>query len=295
MNLAHVARIVADALIEDIGPGDVTSTPIIAADTPLHGTFLCKADGVIAGLDVVAEVFRQVGSAERQTGSAERQLGIIFTPLVPDGTTVAPGDVVARVSGHGPGILIAERVALNFLQRMSGIATLTRRYVEAVAGTNAKILDTRKTVPGLRLLDKLAVTLGGGVNHRAGLYDMVLIKDNHIEAAGGITAAVERVRAGGCTLPIEVEVESLEQLDEALALGVDRVMLDNMSPDTMRQAVQRTAGRVELEASGGITLASVRAVAETGVDLISVGALTHSVQALDISLEIVLGEPEVER
>ena len=295
MNLAHVARIVADALIEDIGPGDVTSTPIIAADTPLHGTFLCKADGVIAGLDVVAEVFRQVGSAERQTGSAERQLGIIFTPLVPDGTTVAPGDVVARVSGHGPGILIAERVALNFLQRMSGIATLTRRYVEAVAGTNAKILDTRKTVPGLRLLDKLAVTLGGGVNHRAGLYDMVLIKDNHIEAAGGITAAVERVRAGGCTLPIEVEVESLEQLDEALALGVDRVMLDNMSPDTMRQAVQRTAGRVELEASGGITLASVRAVAETGVDLISVGALTHSVQALDISLEIVLGEPEAER
>ncbi len=295
MNLAHVARIVADALIEDIGPGDVTSTPIIAADTPLHGTFLCKADGVIAGLDVVAEVFRQVGSAERQTGSAERQLGIIFTPLVPDGTTVAPGDVVARVSGHGPGILIAERVALNFLQRMSGIATLTRRYVEAVAGTNAKILDTRKTVPGLRLLDKLAVTLGGGVNHRAGLYDMVLIKDNHIEAAGGITAAVERVRAGGCTLPIEVEVESLEQLDEALALGVDRVMLDNMSPDTMRQAVQRTAGRVELEASGGITLESVRAVAETGVDLISVGALTHSVQALDISLEIVLGEPEVER
>ncbi len=295
MNLAHVARIVADALIEDIGPGDVTSTPIIAADTPLHGTFLCKADGVIAGLDVVAEVFRQVGSAERQTGSAERQLGIIFTPLVPDGTTVAPGDVVARVSGHGPGILIAERVALNFLQRMSGIATLTRRYVEAVAGTNAKILDTRKTVPGLRLLDKLAVTLGGGVNHRTGLYDMVLIKDNHIEAAGGITAAVERVRAGGCTLPIEVEVESLEQLDEALALGVDRVMLDNMSPDTMRQAVQRTAGRVELEASGGITLESVRAVAETGVDLISVGALTHSVQALDISLEIVLGEPEVER
>ena len=295
MNLAHLARIVADALIEDIGQGDVTSTPIIAADTPLHGTFLCKAHGVIAGLDVVAEVFRQVGSAERQTGSAERQLGIIFTPLVPDGTTVAPGDVVARVSGHGPGILIAERVALNFLQRMSGIATLTRRYVEAVAGTNAKILDTRKTVPGLRLLDKLAVTLGGGVNHRTGLYDMVLIKDNHIEAAGGITAAVERVRAGGCTLPIEVEVESLEQLDEALALGVDRVMLDNMSPDTMRQAVQRTAGRVELEASGGITLASVRAVAETGVDLISVGALTHSVQALDISLEIVLGEPEVER
>jgi nicotinate-nucleotide pyrophosphorylase (carboxylating) len=296
LNLAHLARIVADALIEDIGQGDVTSTPIIAADTPLHGAFLCKAHGVIAGLGVVAEVFRQVGSAEGVGYDA--QLGtnaLVFTPLVPDGTPVAPGDVVARVSGHGPGILIAERVALNFLQRMSGIATLTRRYVDAVAGTNAKILDTRKTVPGLRLLDKLAVTLGGGVNHRTGLYDMVLIKDNHIEAAGGITAAVERVRAVGFALPIEVEVESLEQLDEALALGVDRVMLDNMDADTMRQAVQRTAGRVELEASGGITLASVRAVAETGVDLISVGALTHSVQALDISLEIVLGEPEAEQ
>jgi nicotinate-nucleotide pyrophosphorylase (carboxylating) len=298
LSLAHLARIVADALIEDIGQGDVTSTPIIAADTPLHGAFLCKADGVIAGLDVVAEVFRQVGSANNQPGSAERQLGmgtIVYTPLVPDGAAVAPGDIVSRVSGHGPGILIAERVALNFLQRMSGIATLTRRYVDAVAGTNAKILDTRKTVPGLRLLDKLAVTLGGGVNHRAGLYDMVLIKDNHIEAAGGITAAVERVRAGGCALPIEVEVESLAQLDEALALGVERIMLDNMTPDVMRQAVQRTAGRVELEASGGITLESVRAVAETGVDLISVGALTHSAPALDISLEIVLGEPEAER
>jgi nicotinate-nucleotide pyrophosphorylase (carboxylating) len=291
LSSAHLARIVADALIEDIGQGDVTSTPIIAADTPLHGTFLCKADGVIAGLGVVAEVFRQVGDG---TGSN----AIVYMPLVADGTTVAPGDVVARVSGYGPGILIAERVALNFLQRMSGIATLTRRYVDAVAGTGAKILDTRKTAPGLRILDKLAVTLGGGVNHRTGLYDMVLIKDNHIEAAGGITAAVERVRAGGCggcALPIEVEVESMEQLDEALALGVDRIMLDNMSPDTMRQAVQRAAGRVELEASGGITLASVRAVAKTGVDLISVGALTHSVQALDISLEIVLGEPEAER
>ena len=271
-----IRRIVAGALAEDIGAGDVTSVPIIPTSTRLRGEFLVKADGVIAGLAVAWQTFVEV---DRNT---------TFEQLVGEGAAVRKGDIVARVEGKGPGILIAERTALNFMQRMSGIATLTKRYVDAVAGTRARILDTRKTVPGLRVLDKMAVKLGGGANHRIGLYDMVLIKDNHIEAAGGITAAVKRVREQGGDLAIEVEVESLEQLDEALALGVDRIMLDNMSPETMREAVRRTADRVELEASGGINLDSVAAVAATGVDLISVGALTHSVSALDISLDITL-------
>ncbi len=273
---AEIQRIVRNALAEDIGTGDVTSVPIIAPTARLEGDFLVKARGVIAGLGIVGEVFAQVDPS------------IAYAPMVEDGTLASPGDIVARVAGAGPGILIAERTALNFLQRMSGIATLTKRYVDAVAGTRARILDTRKTVPGLRVLDKMAVKLGGGANHRIGLYDMVLIKDNHIEAAGGITAAVKRVREQGSDLAIEVEVESLEQLDEALALSVDRIMLDNMSLDTMREAVRSAAGRVELEASGGINLDTVAAVAATGVDLISVGALTHSVSALDVSLEIAL-------
>jgi len=185
-------------------------------------------------------------------------------------------------------MLTAERTALNFLQRMSGIATATARYAEEVKGTQARILDTRKTAPGLRAVDKLAVRLGGATNHRMGLYDMVLIKDNHIQAAGSITRAVQSVRQRSPHLPIEVEVETLQQLQEALSLDVDRIMLDNMSLDMMREAVRITAGRCELEASGGIHLQTVRAVAETGVDYISVGSLTHSVQALDISLEITL-------
>jgi len=276
----EIRRIIRNALAEDIGPGDVTSEAIIPPLTHLQGEFLVKEAGIIAGLEIVGEVFRQVDERIRHT------------PLVEDGSRVHPGDVVAQVEGDGPGILSAERVALNFLQRMSGIATMTRRYVDAVAGTKAKILDTRKTVPGLRVLDKLAVRLGGGTNHRFGLYDMVLIKDNHIEAAGSIKAAVERVRARVRDLAIEVEVESLEQLEEALALQVDRIMLDNMSLEEMREAVRRVAGRVELEASGGITLERVAAVASTGVDYISIGALTHSVNALDISLEIVLARQE---
>jgi nicotinate-nucleotide pyrophosphorylase (carboxylating) len=271
-----VKQIVYRALAEDIGPGDVTSKAIISPTTYLAGQFLAKAQGVVAGLEVVGEVFAQVDA------------NTSFIPLVADGTMVAAGTVVARVTGHGPGILIAERTALNFLQRMSGIATITQRYVEAVAGTRAKILDTRKTAPGLRVLDKLAVKLGGGNNHRFGLYDMVLIKDNHIEAAGSISAAVCRVREQATGLAIEVEVESLAQLDEALALGVERIMLDNMSPELMREAVRRTAGRAELEASGGINLGTIAVVAATGVDLISVGALTHSVTALDISLDVTL-------
>jgi len=194
---------------------------------------------------------------------------------------------VADVVGPGRAILAAERTALNFMQRMSGIATLTHRYVEAVAGTRAIILDTRKTAPGIRVLDKWAVRLGGGQNHRMGLYDMVLIKDNHIAACGGITAAVERVRAHNSqSLLIEVEVKNLHELREALALKVDRIMLDNMGLDDMREAVRIAAGRVPLEASGGVNLQTVAAIAATGVDYISAGELTHSVRALDISLEV---------
>ncbi len=271
----QIQAIVQRALAEDIGSGDVTSQWILPPEMRVRGCFLAKAQGVLAGLDVACQVFRQVD---------ER---IIFQARLKDGDLISKGDIVATVEGSAVGILTAERTALNFLQRMSGIATLTRRYVEAVAGTRAVILDTRKTAPGLRLLDKWAVRLGGGQNHRLGLYDMVLIKDNHIAAAGSITRAVERVRRRNrLGLAVEVEVKSLAELEEALALNVDRIMLDNMDLDEMRQAVEMTAGRVPLEASGNVTLENVAAIAATGVDYISVGALTHSVKALDISLEV---------
>jgi len=272
---ARCEEIVRRALEEDIGPGDVTTLWIVPPQTRLRGRFLVKKAGVVAGLPVAGLVFEWLDPEVR------------FRPLMKDGTAVRSGDVVAEVEGPGRAILSGERTALNFLQRMSGIATLTRRYVEAVAGTRAVILDTRKTAPGLRLLDKWAVRLGGGQNHRMGLYDMVLIKDNHIAAAGGITKAVEQVRRErGTGLEIEVEVKNLAELEEALTLGVERIMLDNMDLATMRQAVEIAAGWAKLEASGGVTLENVAAIAATGVDYISVGALTHSVKALDISLEI---------
>ncbi|NLT73357.1 MAG: carboxylating nicotinate-nucleotide diphosphorylase [Chloroflexi bacterium] len=274
---SEIREIVERALKEDVGSGDVTSVPIIRPATRLYGEFLAKESGVLAGIEVVREVFHQVDES------------ISFTPRLEDGQAFRAGDVLATVSGLGPSILIGERVALNFLQRMSGIASMTRQFVEAAAGTRARVLDTRKTMPGLRALDKLAVRLGGGTNHRTGLYDMVLIKDNHIEAAGSITAAVSRVREHGITLPIEVEIDSLEQLDEALAANVQRIMLDNMDCASMKIAVERVAGRVELEASGNITLERVSQVAATGVDYLSVGALTHSVRALDISLDLRMG------
>lgn len=264
------------ALAEDIGPGDVTSEWVLDPERQATGRFLVKEPGVIAGLEVVEEVFHQVDPTVR------------LRTLVVDGVPVVAGQVVAQVEGPAVSILSAERVALNFLQRMSGIATQARRFVQAVHGTQAIILDTRKTAPGLRVLDKMAVRLGGAHNHRLGLYDMVLIKDNHIAAAGSITAAVRRVRArNSAGLPVEVEVTSLDQLEEALAAGADRILLDNMDPPTMREAVRRVNRRVLLEASGGITLENVAAVAATGVDYISVGALTHSVRALDVSLDIV--------
>ncbi len=271
----EIAIAVARALQEDIGTGDVTSRWTLDPELRGRGILVCKAEGVLAGLQVAQETFRQVSTA------------ITLTSFKADGDHLVPGEQIATVEGPLAAILTAERTALNFLQRMSGIATATRRYVEAVAGTRATILDTRKTAPGLRLLDKWAVRLGGGKNHRLRLDDMVLIKDNHIAAAGSITAAITRVReAVGKRLPIEVEVKTWSELEEAVAMRPDRIMLDNMSPEEMRRAVAWVAGRVPLEASGGITLDDVRAVAETGVDYISVGALTHSAMALDISLEV---------
>ena len=275
----EVGRIIRRALAEDIGSGDVTSSWTLPEGLALRGKLIAKAPGVVAGLEVAGRVFAAVDKRVR------------FSALVADGSTVTVGMLLATVQGPARSILSAERVALNLLQRMSGIATLTQRFVQAVRGTHAVILDTRKTAPGLRVLDKLAVRLGGGQNHRFGLYDMVLVKDNHIAAAGGIAVAVQSVRA--CNhegLQVEVEVKSLVELREALDLGVERILLDNMDPGQMRQAVALTARRAKLEASGGVRLDNAAAVAGTGVDYISVGALTHSAQALDISLDV--GEEE---
>jgi quinolinate synthase len=264
------------AIAEDIGPGDATSESILAADVVLHGRMIAKSAGVIAGLPVAAEVFSQVDP------------GIEVTARVADGQEVVPGELIAEVTGPGRGLLAAERTALNFLQRMSGIATLTSHFVDAVACTSAAILDTRKTLPGCRVLDKYAVRMGGGLNHRMSLYDMILIKDNHVEAAGGIIPAVAGARAAQPSLPIEVEVRNLDELRQVLSItpSVDRVMLDNMRLEEIRQAVSLAAGRVPLEVSGNVTLERVAEIAATGVDYISVGALTHSVKALDISMEV---------
>ena len=271
--LTQVKSIVRRALKEDIGEGDVTSRCTVPPRALLTGRFIAKEAGIVAGLEVARLTFSLLD---------ER---VELTSHVADGNPATVGKVIATVSGPGRALLGGERVALNFLQRMSGIATLTRRFVTAVQGTPAVILDTRKTAPGLRLLDKWAVRLGGGQNHRFGLYDMVLIKDNHIAAVGGITQAAARVRAGDRQRrPIEVEVKTMAELQEALELEVDRIMLDNMSLVEMREAVRLTGGRVPLEASGNVTLENVAAVAATGVNYISVGALTHSVRALDISL-----------
>ncbi len=269
----EVRALLKRALEEDIGPGDVTTDWVIPAAQQSRAVISAKAPGVIAGLEVARELLRLLD---------ER---IIFTPLVADGDAVKPKDIIARIEGPTRSILSGERVALNFLQHLSGVATLTRAFVEAVAGTQAVILDTRKTTPGLRMLEKYAVRMGGGSNHRLGLYDMVLIKDNHIEAAGSITEAVRQVREHNrASLLIEVETRNLDEVREALTLRVDRIMLDNMSCEMMRQAVALVNGRVPLEASGNVTLANVREIAETGVDYISSGSLTHSAKALDLSL-----------
>jgi nicotinate-nucleotide pyrophosphorylase (carboxylating) len=266
-------RVVLAALAEDVGEGDVTTEATVASDAVGFAHLLLKEPGVVCGLAVAEAAFRALDPDVR------------FEALVDEGTAVTGPTAVARVSGPERAILTGERTALNFLGRMSGIATLTRSYVEAVRGTGAAILDTRKTTPGLRALEKHAVAVGGGRNHRFALDDGVLVKDNHLRAAGSIASAVERLRAA-TRLPVEVECDTLDQVDEALAAGADVILLDNMSLDELRAAVSRVQGRARLEASGGVMLENVRAVAETGVDEISVGALTHSARSLDVSLEL---------
>ncbi len=272
-----LAAIVAGALAEDIGSGDITTDLTTDPEAPGHAAIRSKQEGVLAGTGVASLVFTTVDPSLEVVAGMK------------DGAPVTPGDTVMRIGGRGASILRVERTALNFLQRMSGIATLTSAFVRLVEGTRAKITDTRKTAPGLRLTDKLAVRAGGGVNHRFGLYDMILIKDNHIAAAGGITAAVSRC-AGRPGMAVEVETKNLDEVAEALGCGgITRIMLDNFTVDAMREAVRMIEGRVEVEASGNVSLANVRAIAGTGVDFISVGALTHSAPALDLSLDYVSG------
>jgi nicotinate-nucleotide pyrophosphorylase (carboxylating) len=271
----EISRSIIRALQEDIGPGDVTTNTIVPVDASLRGRIIAKQEGIVAGLEIAKQVMLALSQH------------VNFVAEVEDGSRVTRGTVLANLDGSARALLTGERTTLNFLGRMSGIATLTRKFVDAVSGTSAVILDTRKTVPGLRMTDKLAVRLGGGQNHRTGLFDMVLIKDNHIDFAGSITAAVQRVRVSGTTLEIEVETRSLDNVREALALGVERILLDNMSTATMREAVEICDGRARLEASGNVTLDTVLEVARTGVDYISVGALTHSPQVFDVSLEFV--------
>jgi len=272
----HTLReIIRKALEEDIGRQDITTAAILTGQESGKAVALAKSELTLAGLDVFRETFLFLDPS------------LSFSSRVRDGLPAAPGDTLAEITGCLASILSAERVALNLFQRMCGIATPTGRYVAAVSGTGAKILDTRKTVPGLRMLDKYAVKIGGGFNHRFGLDDGVLIKDNHIAAAGGIDQAVKRVRGQvPHTLKLEVEVGSLDELAEALRAGADVIMLDNMSLEDMKAAVAAVRGRVPLEASGNVTLVRARQIAETGVDYISVGALTHSVTAADISLKI---------
>jgi nicotinate-nucleotide pyrophosphorylase (carboxylating) len=271
----EISQCIRRALDEDIGSGDLTTNTIVPENASLRGRIVAKQDGVVAGLQMAEAVWRELD---------ER---ITFTPHVTDGAKVETKTVVAEVAGPARALLTGERTALNFLGRMSGIATLTRQFVDAVAGTNARILDTRKTAPGLRLTDKLAVRIGGGQNHRTGLFDMVLIKDNHIDFAGSIAAAVTRVRESGTKLEIEVEARTLDHVREALALDVERILLDNMSLELMREAVQINGRSAKLEASGNVSLENVLEVARTGVDYISVGALTHSPKVFDVSLEFV--------
>jgi nicotinate-nucleotide pyrophosphorylase (carboxylating) len=269
----EILATIRSALAEDIGSGDATTNSIVPAEAVMHGQIIAKQEGVIAGLDVAQVVYGMVDAK------------VDFRPQVAEGSRVTDRQVLALVDGRARSLLTAERTALNFLGRMSGIASLTRSFMDAVAGTKAIILDTRKTAPGLRLVDKLAVKRGGGENHRIGLYDMVLIKDNHIDFAGSISIAVERARASAAGLMIEVEARNLEDVREALKCKVERILLDNMSLESMAEAVRITAGRAKLEASGNVTLTTIRKIAETGVDYISSGALTHSAKVFDVSFD----------
>ena len=281
LNLVAVKRIVTRALAEDIGSGDITTALTVPPSSTSRAHIIAREAGVIAGMPVAEMVFRQVAKVY---GIEKPE----FHVRAFDGCPISAGQVAAEIVGPTAVILTAERTALNFLQRLSGIAAKTARMVDLVKHTSAKIIDTRKTTSGLRILEKYAVRMGGGQNHRFGLYDAVLIKDNHIKAAGGIKEAIEAAKAGAPhAIQIEVEAETIEQVKQALDSGVDMILLDNMTPATLREAVALCKGRALTEASGGITEENVREVAETGVDLISVGALTHSVKALDLSLDIV--------
>jgi len=271
---ASLKKLIEQALAEDLGPGDVTSEATIRAESSSVAVMLAKQDLVLAGIEIARAVFTHLDP------------NIQFTAHGKDGDKVKSGTELAILSGNTRSLLAGERVALNLLQHLSGIAELTAKYVAKVAGTRAQVLDTRKTLPGLRQLEKYAVRMGGGKNHRMGLYDMVLIKDNHIKAAGGIASAVACAKTKAGPLRIEVEVKTLDEVREALAAKADIIMLDNMHVDSMREAVRLIDHRALIEASGNVTLETVRAIAETGVDLISVGSLTHSSPAADISMKI---------
>ncbi|MCX6569912.1 MAG: carboxylating nicotinate-nucleotide diphosphorylase [Candidatus Aminicenantes bacterium] len=274
MKTQEFDAIIDVALREDMPEGDITSESVIPADARSEAIFLAKEDGILAGLAVARRVFEKI------------DLAVEFTGKIQDGASFHKSDILARLKGPTNALLKGERTALNFLQHLSGVATAARRFVDALAGTKAKILDTRKTTPGLRLLEKYAVKTGGGTNHRLSLSDMVLIKDNHLRYVGSVAEAVRRARSKiRPGVRIEVEAADLSQVRDALAAGADMIMLDNMTLEAMREAVILAAGRVPLEASGNMSLDRVRAVAETGVDYISVGALTHSARAVDISLE----------
>jgi nicotinate-nucleotide pyrophosphorylase (carboxylating) len=262
------------ALAEDLGAGDFTTLWTVPEERRARAEIVAKSLGVIAGSEVAAEVFRRVDAALR------------IEVIAPDGSAVAPGEVAMRVTGSARSILTAERTALNFLCHLSGVATATARWVDAVAGTGTRVRDTRKTTPGFRALEKYAVRCGGGLNHRATLSDMALVKDNHVLAAGGVVAAYDAVRRRYPDLPVQVEVTTLDQLRELLDVGAPEVLLDNMSTETMAEAVLLTGGRARLEASGGLTLERAREVAGTGVDLIAVGALTHSAPVLDVAMDL---------
>lgn len=276
LDWSRVDQIIENALREDIGEGDITTNLLFSDDIPCKAIILAKEEGVLAGLPIAERVFRKLDT------------GIICDEKKRDGEKIEPNQVLAQIFGSQRAILTGERVALNFIQRLSGIATLTSRFVKAVEGLSVKILDTRKTAPGLRILDKYAVSVGGGTNHRFGLYDGVLIKDNHIKFAGGISRAVrvirERVAPG---MKIEVEASTLDEVKEAIEAGADIIMVDNMNVEDIKKAVGLIDGRALIEASGGVTLENIRHIAETGIDFISVGLLTHSTRALDIALYVV--------
>ena len=272
----QIIEAIRRSLDEDVGPGDATSNSIIPPEATMRGQIIAKQAGIVAGLDVAAAVYATLDPR------------LEFTARVPEGVRVDDRQVLASAFGSARSLLTGERAALDFLGRMSGIATLTRRFVDAVAGTRAVILDTRKTAPGLRRVDKLAVLRGGGQNHRIGLYDMILIKDNHIDFAGSLEEAVRRARAAHSGLQIEVEARTLEHVRAALALKVERILLDNMTVETMAEAVRLTGGQAKLEASGNVNLETVRRIADTGVDTISIGALTHSAPVFDVSFDYVI-------